>query len=139
MDRAGRQSRSTGRAVCLLNTPIWMDTRAADICDELNEEDRGGRRIFELCGNSLQPSYTTAKIIWYQRNLPESLCARLIRSCSPTAILPRSCTGVMTQDSFPGIWAAPLSTCSTGTWDIKRCVRGLGILGGAIAGNPCLP
>ena len=54
----------------LTNTPIWMDTRATDICEEFNEKI-GKDKIFELCGNSLQPSYTTAKIIWYQRNLPE--------------------------------------------------------------------
>lgn len=54
----------------LTNTPIWMDTRAQSICEEMNEKI-GSRRIFELCGNSLQPSYTTLKILWYQRNLPK--------------------------------------------------------------------
>ena len=53
----------------LTNTPIWMDTRAQDICDRLNEKI-GADRIFELCGNPLQPSYTTAKILWYKENLP---------------------------------------------------------------------
>ncbi len=47
----------------LANTPIWMDTRADDICKELNDRV-GENRIFEISGNSLQPSYTTAKIIW---------------------------------------------------------------------------
>ena len=54
----------------LTNTPIWMDTRAQDICDRLNEK-LGAERIFEVSGNSLQPSYTTAKILWYKENLPE--------------------------------------------------------------------
>ena len=54
----------------LTNTPIWMDTRAKDICEELNEKI-GADRIFEVAGNPFQPSYATAKIIWYQRNLPE--------------------------------------------------------------------
>ena len=39
----------------LTNTPIWMDTRAVDICDEYNEKI-GREKIFELCGNPLQPS-----------------------------------------------------------------------------------
>ena len=43
----------------LTNTPIWMDTRAQDICDELNERI-GKDRIFKLCGNSLQPSIYNA-------------------------------------------------------------------------------
>ena len=54
----------------LTNTPIWMDTRAQSICDRLNEEI-GADKIFEVSGNSLQPSYTTAKILWYKENLPE--------------------------------------------------------------------
>ena len=54
----------------LTNTPIWMDTRAQSICDRLNEEI-GADQIFEVSGNSLQPSYTTAKILWYKENLPE--------------------------------------------------------------------
>lgn len=54
----------------LTNTPIWMDTRAQDICERLNKEI-GEDKIFEVAGNSLQPSYTTAKIIWYKENLPE--------------------------------------------------------------------
>ena len=54
----------------LTNTPIWMDTRAQSICDRLNEEI-GAEQIFEVSGNSLQPSYTTAKILWYKENLPE--------------------------------------------------------------------
>ena len=54
----------------LTNTPIWMDTRAADICREQNEAI-GADALFALSGNSLQPSYTTAKILWYKRELPE--------------------------------------------------------------------
>ena len=54
----------------LTNTPIWMDTRAQSICDRLNEEI-GADEIFKVSGNSLQPSYTTAKILWYKENLPE--------------------------------------------------------------------
>ena len=46
----------------LTNTPIWMDTRAQSICDRLNNEI-GADEIFALAGNSLQPSYTTAKIL----------------------------------------------------------------------------
>ena len=54
----------------LTNTPIWMDTRAQDICDRLNQQI-GAEAIFEVAGNPLQPSYTTPKVIWYRENLPE--------------------------------------------------------------------
>ena len=46
----------------LTNTPIWMDTRAQSICDRLNAEI-GADNIFQVAGNSMQPSYSTAKIL----------------------------------------------------------------------------
>jgi len=54
----------------LTNTPIWMDTRAQPICDRLNKE-AGGEEIFKNAGNYLNPSYSTAKILWYKENLPD--------------------------------------------------------------------
>ena len=61
----------------LANTPIWMDTRAQSICDRLNEEI-GADKIFEVSGNSLQPSYTTAKILWYKENIIFCVCILII-------------------------------------------------------------
>lgn len=55
----------------LTNTPIWMDTRAQSICHRLNQERPGGMEIFKNAGNYLNPSYSTAKILWYEENLPE--------------------------------------------------------------------
>lgn len=57
-----------GRALC--NTPIWYDTRAQLECEELKARI-GEERIFRLCGNPVQPSYTLPKILWYQKHLPE--------------------------------------------------------------------
>lgn len=54
----------------LANTPIWMDTRAQAICNRINQS-LGAEYIFQISGNALQPSYSTAKILWYQENLPE--------------------------------------------------------------------
>jgi len=54
----------------LCNTPIWMDTRAGDICDRLKDEI-GEENIFAVCGNPIEPMYTTAKILWYKENLPD--------------------------------------------------------------------
>ncbi len=54
----------------LHNTPIWMDTRAADICKETINKV-GFDRIFNLSGNSFEPTYSTPKILWFKKNLPE--------------------------------------------------------------------
>ena len=57
----------------LTPTPIWTDTRAAEICRELKtripEEE-----LFACSGNPLQPSYTLPKILWYREHLPEVYC-----------------------------------------------------------------
>lgn len=58
----------SGNVLC--NTPIWMDTRAASICEKVNAEI-GNNEIFALSGNPFQPSYTTPKILWFQENMPE--------------------------------------------------------------------
>ena len=50
-----------GEVLC--RTPIWMDTREQDICDEMNEKI-GAHNILALCGDPLKPSYTTPKILW---------------------------------------------------------------------------
>lgn len=54
----------------LANTPIWMDTRASEICEKL-KRDIGEDKIFSLCGNPVEPMYTTPKILWYKENLPK--------------------------------------------------------------------
>lgn len=107
----------------LTNTPIWMDTRAADICQELNEKV-GSDKIFALSGNSLQPSYTTAKIIWYQRNLPEVYknTYKILQSNSYIAF---KLTGEMTQDMSQG-YGVHCFDMHKGTWDEEMC-ESLGI------------
>lgn len=109
VDREGR---------VLTNTPIWMDTRAKDICDELNERI-GADEIFDLTGNSLQPSYTTAKILWYQKNRPDvyKKTDKILQSNSYIAF---KLTGVMTQDISQG-YGLHCFDMRTGQWDEKMC------------------
>lgn len=54
----------------LFPNPIWLDTRAENICERIKQEI-GEERIFGLCGNPFSPSYTTPKIIWFKENHPE--------------------------------------------------------------------
>ena len=80
----------------LTNTPIWMDTRARDICEDLNQKI-GTERIFDLCGNPLQPSYTTAKILWYQQALPE-VYKNIYKILSSNGFIAYRLTGNITLD-----------------------------------------
>lgn len=54
----------------LYRTPIWMDTRARDICDRIKGEDFA-EEIFETAGNDFLPSYTTPKMLWFREERPE--------------------------------------------------------------------
>lgn len=54
----------------LYRTPIWMDTRARDICDRIKREEFA-EEIFETAGNDFLPSYTTPKMLWFKEERPE--------------------------------------------------------------------
>ncbi len=107
----------------LTNTPIWMDTRAEDICKELNTAI-GEDMIFQLSGNSLQPAYTTAKIIWYKRNMPE-LYKRIHKILQSNSYLAFKLTDKITQDLSQG-YGLHCFDMHTGTWNNEMCEK-LGI------------
>lgn len=107
----------------LANTPIWMDTRAQSICDRLNQEI-GQEEIFEVAGNSLQPSYSTAKILWYKENLPE-VYAKIYKILQSNSYIAFKLTGAVTQDVSQG-YGLHCFNMKKGCWDEKMCKR-LGI------------
>ncbi len=86
----------------LTNTPIWMDTRAQSICDRLNQEI-GADEIFKISGNSLQPSYSTAKIIWYRENKPE-VYEKIYKILQSNSYIAFKLTDAITQDVSQGLW-----------------------------------
>ena len=84
----------------LTNTPIWMDTRAQSICDRLNVEI-GADNIFQVAGNSMQPSYSTAKILWYKENMPE-VYANTYKILQSNAFIVYRFAGICSQDKSQG-------------------------------------
>ena len=102
----------------LTNTPIWMDTRAKEICEEFNEK-YGSDRFFNLAGNSLQPSYTTAKIIWYQREMPE-VYKNIYKILQSNSYIAYKLTGNMTQDMSQG-YGFHCFDMRTGSWNEEMC------------------
>lgn len=114
IDKAGR---------VLSNTPIWMDTRADSICTKLNKEI-GEKAIFDLTGNSLQASYTTAKIIWYRENMPQ-IYYEIYKILQSNSFIVYRLTGVLSQDKSQG-YGLHCFDMHTGTWNKDMCSR-LGI------------
>jgi len=84
----------------LTRNPIWMDTRAEAICRELNETI-GEDRIFEVSGNPLKAQYTTGKIVWYQRNMPD-IYKKIDKILQSNSFIIYRMTGVMSQDISQG-------------------------------------
>ncbi len=114
MDNAGK---------VLANTPIWMDTRAVDICERLNK-NIGADNIFDVAGNSLQPSYTTAKILWFKENMPD-VYTNIHRILQSNSFIAYRLTGTFSQDVSQG-YGLHCFDMRTGTWDYDMCDR-LGI------------
>jgi len=108
----------------LHNTPIWMDIRAKKICDRLNHEV-GADDIFEVAGNSLQPSYTTAKILWYKEHLPE-VYAKIDTILQCNSYIVYKLTGQKSMEKSQG-YGLHCFDMRTGTWNEEMCQR-LGIL-----------
>lgn len=107
----------------LTNTPIWMDTRAQSICDRLNNEI-GADEIFALAGNSLQPSYTTAKILWYQENLSD-VYKKIDKILQSNSYIAYKLTGAVTQDVSQG-YGLHCFDMRNGCWN-EEMSRKLGI------------
>ena len=91
VDRAGN---------VLYNTPIWMDTRARDICEKVTEK-LGEDRIFNVAGNKFLPSYTTPKMLWFKENKPE-IFEKTFKFLQSNSFIVYKLTGKMSQDLSQG-------------------------------------
>ncbi|WP_342471559.1 FGGY-family carbohydrate kinase [Metasolibacillus sp. FSL H7-0170] len=55
---------------CLRKTPIWLDTRARNVWQDIEEEVEK-EEIFHISKNAWSPSYTTPKLMWFKKHEPE--------------------------------------------------------------------
>ncbi|MDD3920776.1 MAG: FGGY-family carbohydrate kinase [Eubacteriales bacterium] len=69
----------TGRV--LTGDPIWLDARSEAVCKEL-EQRIGEDAIFALSGNPLKAQYTTGKLLWFKKHMPEvyESCDKVMQS-----------------------------------------------------------
>ena len=104
----------------LARTPIWMDTRAESICERLKEKI-GEDEIFRVAGNSLQPSYTTAKILWFRDNMPE-MYDRIYKILQSNSYIGFRLTGAITHDISQG-YGVHCFDMRTGSWDEEMCEK----------------
>jgi xylulokinase len=104
----------------LHNTPIWMDTRAKEICSEIARHI-GEERLFETSGNPLQPSYTLPKILWYKKHLPE-VYTQISRILQSNSFIAFRLTGLYSQDPSQG-YGFNCYDIRNGRWDTVLCAE----------------
>lgn len=80
----------------LYNTPIWYDVRSKDICDELILAI-GEDKIFEICKNPMQPTYTLPKILWLKKNQRE-VYDKTYKILQSNSFIVYRLTGKLSQD-----------------------------------------
>ena len=117
-DRAGQPSPLTEKEKSLPTHRSGWTPEHRSICDRLNEEI-GADKIFEVAGNSLQPSYTTAKIIWYKENLPE-VYANIYKILQSNSYIAFKLTDAITQDVSQG-YGLHCFDMRKGCWDEEMC------------------
>ena len=110
-----------GNVLC--PTPIWTDTRSAEVCRE-TAEHTGAEKLFELCGNPAQPGYTWPKILWYRENRPE-VFEKTEKILQSNSYIVYRMTGEITQDLSQGYGLACFDM-RKGSWDDSMC-QALGI------------
>jgi len=107
-----------GAGNVLCPTPIWTDTRSAEICRKTAER-LGEEKIFTLCGNPAQPGYTWPKILWYKENRPE-VFGRTEKILQSNSYIVYRMTGEITQDLSQGYGLACFDM-RKGCWDDTAC------------------
>ena len=102
----------------LANTPIWMDTRAEECCRDLRERI-GEKRLFQVCGNPLKPSYTLPKVQWYGKYRPEDY-QKTEQILQSNGFIVYRLTGVRSQDKSQG-YGWHCFAMRRGDWDRALC------------------
>ena len=80
----------------LARTPIWMDTRAKEICSRVKEQ-LGEDTVFQVAGNDFLPSYSAPKIIWFKEEYPE-IYKRTRYFLQSNSFIACRLTGIFSQD-----------------------------------------
>ncbi len=84
----------------LHKTPIWMDTRAREICTQVKDKV-GEDTIFAIAGNDFLPSYSTPKMVWF-REERKDVFDKTYKFLQSNSYIVYKLTGVMSQDYSQG-------------------------------------
>ena len=80
----------------LARTPIWMDTRAKEVCSRVKKQ-LGEDTIFQVAGNDFLPSYSAPKMLRRKEECPE-VYGRVDTFLQSNSFIAYRLTGVLSQD-----------------------------------------
>lgn len=83
----------------LANTPIWMDTRSREFCDNLSVDLK--EKIFTVSGNPFSPTYTTPKMLWMKKYKPD-VFDKTWKFLQSNSFIAYRLTGEISQDYSQG-------------------------------------
>jgi xylulokinase len=104
----------------LYNTPIWLDTRSADIARDVMQR-LGFERIFSVSGNAFEPTYSMPKMLWFKQHKPD-VYQRTYQFLQSNSFIAMKLTGVFTQDLSQG-YGVQAFDIKTGSWDDQLCAE----------------
>lgn len=107
-----------GESLC--PSPIWMDTRAEGLCRQL-EKRLGKEKIFEVCGNPLQPTYALPKVLWYKVYRPE-IYQKADKILGSNGYIAYRLTGAVTLDKCQA-YGFHCFSMRNGVWDEPLCAE----------------
>jgi xylulokinase len=102
----------------LYNALIWMDTRSSEIAKRVVDRV-GADRIFEISGNSFEPTYSTPKMLWFKEIKPEIYKDTYMFLQSNSYIILKL-TDKYTQDFSQG-YGIHSFNMKTGKWEDDFC------------------
>ncbi len=102
------------------NTPIWMDTRATDICKAVSGTELAAD-AFDVSGNPFQASYTTPKVMWLKENRPD-LFERTESILQSNGYIAYRLTGELTTD-ICNAYGWHCFDMRNGRWDMAMADR----------------
>lgn len=104
----------------LLNTPVWLDTRAIQECGEINAcvTPTYG---FALSGNTVRANYTLPKVLWFKNNKPE-IFKKTVKILQSNAYIVFKLCGKISQDRSQG-YGWQCYDIRQGKWDCSYCAK----------------
>jgi len=103
----------------LMPAIIWCDSRSIEECNIVDKRI-GGKRVFEISGNRIDPYFGGNKLLWLKRNRPE-VYSQTWKVCQSHGYPIFKLTGMMVTDYSVAGLCSPIYDYSKKGWSDELC------------------